>query len=1756
MALLKIFCLLLACIFISSEAQRIKNGRPIDTISNKTINIPKAFDEEGKPFFEEDKFKLKEMKYYKNSWNEANIDNSHIIQMNGNSSLVFTQKNSNRIQDLNFEKLKLYSAMESESQEIFLEKKYKFDKDNCLKFHYNYNDMRIKEFVFAAYVRNVGTVRIKGPDLDINEYFSSVNKYNYISFSLNKIGRVDIEFSIYLYEGEFFIFPLGQQSEIINFNEGNYIFEYNLNTKNKKLIIKYNLKGLTEDKIIYFTSNNPEEQFEICEESSNECNFIKHFYKFIKNKEYTINVYSYGQGGLYIIKEYIFGVFDKQNIQDYSKFEFGIFHKDTPYIYSLPKTPETIYLVNPNISDFYYSEDTLSSINEILETLTNMDFTLTTNNRYEYHYFSKNTKNFRHIFVIPKFNSTLKSFENYSFGFSNKLFVNSEQSEEIDFGKNGNGFIILEGQRYKDDYPLEDYNFLRVISSKYNNMRTIDSRNYFIENQKIISINSDIKIPNCIWIDKIPDDNNIIKISYHEPKYAYFYGLSNYITKFKFPKEKGVYSYFERINTISISAYDFFNYITFDLDDEFNIYTKKYYGYSTLYEIENEIYNMTNISFLEKPVNTFRDKISKFNKLFTLKSNQLYSGYFDYDTLYDIYVEIDNDNEIVELLKEDNEYNNLMKLFKPNINYKLNFEVNHLIKLEPDFDTEVTIKDSENHNIILNKNNPVTKEIKGNNVQITTNSNSILYFYSPISSLPTKVLQYEIIPIKGKNIILTIEHSEKNAIKFYYLIDFGFEGYSPLLKQSKNFDRRELIESRFELYIPNYYDKLESKLVQNEKLYLYYYLENDIKVNISSSYYQSINLNKTADFFVIEPNKEGEAINIMYRGNINIMSLQVYYCLNNKDSNIYINYDSYIGGKQTVKFSNSQISVLYGKAYNMNLQINSNKKFVLSYSIYDENDASIIYHKDYFIKRGVNSDLLFYANIIPTEKTLNIKFILNYINSSTKYYIIIGPKNEYFNLDNFNDPCFLTELITENSNKVIINVLNYVEEKKIINTNIDIKDLMVQYDDNQEYLVNIISQELRFDKKLNFYKAMIVKRENEISIAQEVLFQGETKFKLSYSRPENKNQICFFLSGYNPDSYKLLIEKQNSESTNYIINKKARLVTFKCDYDGIYNISIIPLSESSIEGKFKIFTTGIPFNLDVNEYLQLNFNYTMNYQQSNLNIIVTTEDESKQCVKLEESNLKINFKYNNATIPNEIELFCFTDYDEYEFDIEFLEPDSENQKINYLFQINDNIKFQFNNLVLLDSPQIYTGLNYLFLKIDYKRTPRFIIETNDSPKFYLANNISVNDFLYFPKGYSKYKFDPLQNLTIIKQKDLEYSILLINFESKERPTIILFKEIIENISINFDEFYEINIVSTDYYFEYDKTYPSDIIMLTYNLTKNYTGEIIITDENEIKRENIQSKSYGKLYFELTGENRGLLKYKLNFKNFAFSNNYGIFKITRLTGVNYKIDINQDIIEFDRIEAHNETGPLIIDLPSLQSKYFKKFYIESGNIFQFISIKKYNSKINSFYDNDFVNLNNKYYYFENNNSYYIQVKFIKVEKNYILYPFKLIELHQKNIIRINKSENISYNKGDIDKFILLDFGQFSTIVLSNLNSKIKMAYINHNQYQTFPQDIQSISFEKIDKYEIEINKTNNDNYIVLLIDLEEIPANIKIQFEIKNDESKNKRLSTLHIVLISVSCVIFVVIVIVVIIVIKKKKQKDINAQIGSLNSQLMDIAIN
>ena len=1689
-------------------------------------------------------------------------------------------------EDLNLRRLTFDSAETFKFEEIYIDQKYIIYSNN--RFFFNYNDTNFKEFIIVINGKHKnGIIHIEGPGLYIDEYLPNSDEHNQFYFSLKNIGFYNFDFQGINIGSEFFIFPLGRQIDIIDFNEQNYFFEYDFTTKNRTLVIKYNITGLTEDKMIYFISDDLSEQIEICGQSSNQCKFTKNFYKFLKNEEYIINVYTHTQNNSksFIINKFIFGIFKEQNIQEYQENDFGIEQRNEMQIYSLPKFEYNLYIINLNIFNYYYAENDFSNIDEIFNSLPDMNFIRISQND-KYYQFNNNSKIQKHILVVPKFNLSLKEFENCTIGFSDKLHINSGSNEVIEFGYEGKGFIIIQEKSPISQNPLKDYNFLRVLFSKGNNIRTLDAEKYPVENQKILSLNSDVKFPDFIYIDKIPESITKIELLYFEPRFTYFYALDSFNIKNKFLKnnDKNIFPYFKRINTNIKNNYDFFNYITFDLEDKVYIYSKKYYGYTTLYEINNEKYNMNDLSFLQKPIKTYENEISKFNELFALKNSQLYSGYLEYDTLYDIYMEIDNDNNIVTLPKEVNEFNNLMKLFKPDIIYNLNFEVDHLIKLDPNFDSEVIITDSKNNNIILNKTNPTTQEIKGNNVQLKTNLTSIIYFYS---QLPQKISQYELIPQKGKNLLLYIELENYDICHIHYLIDFGFKGYSPFQKQSTDFIQVDMTYYYHRIYIPNYYDRLDTELVQGEKLYLYYYLDrcagDEIgKVSIiRPSYYQSVNLNKTADFFVIDPNNEVWGKNIMFNLYAKQeISLQVHYPLNNEDTNISVNYNIFDNTKKIIYLTNSQIFGLSTiDNLSLNFNFNSNNKFVLSYSFHDKNEDKIKSYSDWINERKINNDLILNAKINSKEKAITIKFISNYIKSATKYIIIIGPKNSELTLDNFNEPCFLIDLIKNNSTKVKIYEFYDIIDEMFINKDIDVKDLISQNDDNQEYLINIISQELRFNKSLNFYNAIIVKNksEDEININEEIIFNGKSEYKLSYSRQDNKNQLCFFLSISSSNSYELSIKKTNSEqSINYEITENSRLYSFECDYDGIYDININPSSDSLVYGIFKIFTTGVTFSLDINNFFKLYLNNKLNYQPSDLNMIINTQKLNEdKFVLFEISNLKINSKYKNETIPNDVNLFYFEKNKQYELIIEFLESRDENQEINYRFLINTLMNYKVYNLVLGESPMTFSGLNYSFIKIDYRKTPKFEIETKENPKFYFVNIISENDFNSFPKTLFKYKLEPLKNLTIIKEDNFDYAILLINFEPDKNSTSIIFKEIIDNINIKLDEYYEIIDDKTFYCFEYNSTYQSDIFMLIYNLTKEITGEILITSDSEIKSEKIIKKSYDKIYLELSGGDDEKNNYKINFKSSYYIKNYGKFMIKRITGTNYQIDMSQNIIEFEKIEAYKESSPLLINLSSLQDDYIKKFDIETGNISQFISIKKYNSTNNYFYDGDFESLISNYYYFDKNNNYYIQVKFMKANNKYILNPFKLIEFPQKNIERINESKNISYTENNTDKFVLLDYGEFSTmkIYFKNSFSEINMANISISQYEIFPKEIQNVKFEKIELNDIELKKYNNDSYIALLINLKQNVTSLEITFvkdkssdkedssdsesDRDDDDGKQKEpegLSTLNISLIAVSCVIFVVIVIVVIIIIKKRSAKNNSAKIESIKSELIDMS--
>ena len=320
--------------------------------------------------------------------------------------------------------------------------------------------------------------------------------------------------------------------------------------------------------------------------------------------------------------------------------------------------------------------------------------------------------------------------------------------------------------------------------------------------------------------------------------------------------------------------------------------------------------------------------------------------------------------------------------------------------------------------------------------------------------------------------------------------------------------------------------------------------------------------------------------------------------------------------------------------------------------------------------------------------------------------------------------------------------------------------------------------------------------------------------------------------------------------------------------------------------------------------------------------------------------------------------------------------------------------------------------------------------------------------------------------------------------------------------------------------------------MVYNFTEEHSAEVIIEGKNYINIKKIEKKMFGKLYLELFKDNT----YNIRIRNLNKNESLSYITFT-ITGKVFDIDIERNIIEFDKIESINETSPLIFKMSSNKKSHFKKFVMENDNI----------SELNSIQVNSNSILNN-FYYFKKFYDYSIRINFIKkenVNKNaYVANPFKLIELPMDNFEYINKSRNISFNETNIDKFLLFDLGSFTkvTINLYNNTSIIKKAIIDFFQYKFFPEDIHKIKFEKVENNSLEIKK--DENVIYGIFSINSFQNSTKMEFIFVNDTSPDninnggKGLSTLSIVLISVSGAIFIAVLIIVIIIIKKKTSKN------------------
>ena len=100
------------------------------------------------------------------------------------------------------------------------------------------------------------------------------------------------------------------------------------------------------------------------------------------------------------------------------------------------------------------------------------------------------------------------------------------------------------------------------------------------------------------------------------------------------------------------------------------------------------------------------------------------------------------------------------------------------------------------------------------------------------------------------------------------------------------------------------------------------------------------------------------------------------------------------------------------------------------------------------------------------DNMITIKFKPNYINSSTRYIIVVAGQEGQNTEENFNNACYITDLLNRKPKGVLVDKIYSIGDEEIINAEVDISSILTE---NNHYIVNIISQELRFEKKINFY---------------------------------------------------------------------------------------------------------------------------------------------------------------------------------------------------------------------------------------------------------------------------------------------------------------------------------------------------------------------------------------------------------------------------------------------------------------------------------------------------------------------------------------------------------------------------------------------------------------------------------------------------------------------------------------------------------------
>ena len=561
----------------------------------------------------------------------------------------------------------------------------------------------------------------------------------------------------------------------------NLRFDSELIKDKPPLPLIFNIDPMEEKTNIYFNTNlvsdniyDGNSKLEYCERNENVCNYkvIEEIITFEKGKKYKIkyncnkkssDTYSFEKYQIsYFIGEINFG-FHYFSLNYYFKYSFyilDILNYEKFYLYAELKS-----------NNYYGAFITESEKNDLIEKKIGYN---------SFEYSSITSKSFKQInrqkdYLILALESSPseKGFFNFF-----TLFYNIQYDEEFEIEK---GTYALINKTY-----IKDNKKSYILSSSNKNMGFLNLQLNFSTLTNFINLNNYF-FNYSIYVDSSKAKTNLKFYStddsfssdsiFENNKTNYYlntYGPDSLFMRTSFRNKEYKYNYL----------------LLNELEENFYLYIKKYYGNIDFYKYNKELNWSTYFTpFLNSShfFNNTNEYDIVTNKLLIVSGYQLFTFINSYGSLYDLYFQKVNDLVHIQINTQMFYFNNLVKLLNENVKYYLDFNVDHLIKLDNNFlEAQVIFTDINGKNYVLNKNKRVIRDLKGEGIIVKSNKKALLYFYKKMDNITEQgMIEFDKSQV-GKNMkfnIIDKDDSSLSHIELSIVEDFGFKGYYPMLSK-------------------------------------------------------------------------------------------------------------------------------------------------------------------------------------------------------------------------------------------------------------------------------------------------------------------------------------------------------------------------------------------------------------------------------------------------------------------------------------------------------------------------------------------------------------------------------------------------------------------------------------------------------------------------------------------------------------------------------------------------------------------------------------------------------------------------------------------------------------------------------------------------------------------------------------------------------------------------------------------------------------